>query len=472
MISGVGSAVGKSFLTLGLVVALRKKGMSVSCCITGRALHQALVYSRITRRYARVLDRGMLRQDEILAALYQAGIGSDLVIIDGQGGFYDGIAPADFRGSDAEIAAMTQTPVALVVPVPEVSNSISALVRGFSQFTQENLVSALVANRIHVPEHQDPFAPNPVMSYLEACMRGYNLPSFVGGLPTATFPVHVPPSSISQQENCTLLPMQFFLDAGSFVANHLDLDYLLDIARSAPQIETPEPVDDPRSRLTRFAVTDDSCFNVCYQDNLHLLRHSGAEISTFSPLADLELPKRIGGLYITGAYLRPYGEELARNESMRRAIKAFADAGGVVYSEGAGTAYLCRTFQIDPGGPVYPGVGLIPADAVGLQQPQAMLDVVLMDESILGRIDRKVQGVTLGDWGIRAEGAGSMHQLVHVFKVTLDDGSVMNEGYSATAQSVGTFHFLNFTSYPNVARSLVDAATVFDKSRAAEMQGP
>jgi cobyrinic acid a,c-diamide synthase len=410
----------------------------------------------------------MLRSEEIFAALYQASLGSDIVIIDGQGGLYDGIGPADFRGSDAEVAVMTQTPVVLVVPASQVSNSMSALVRGFSQFTQEQVVSALVANRIYVPDNHDPFAPNPVMSYLEACMRGYGLPSFLGGLPTATFPVEMPTSGFSQQDNCTLLPMQLFLDAGSFVANHLDLDQLLDIARAAPQIETPEPVPDPRSRLTRFAVTDDSCFNVCYQDNIDLLRHAGADIATFSPLSDLELPKKIGGLYVTGAYMRPYGEELARNEQIRRAIKAFADAGGVVYSEGAGTAYLCRTFQIDPGGPVYPGVGLIPADAVGLQQSQAMLDVVLMDESILGRIDRKIQGVTLGDWGARAEGAGSMHQLLHVFKVTLDDGSVMNEGYSATAQSLGTFHFLNFTSHPSVARSLVDAATVFDKSRPVE----
>lgn len=471
MIAGVSSSVGKSLLTIGLVVALRKKGMSVSCCVTGRALHQALVYSRITRRYCRVIDRQMLREDEIFTALYQAGLGADVVLIDGHAGLYDGIAPADFRGSDAEIAAMTRTPVLLVLPVQECSNSVSAVVRGFSQFTQESLVKALVANHIFVPEHHDPFSPNPVVSFLQGCMQGYGLPPVIGGLPTASFPAPTPPSSFSQETNRTLLPMQFFLDAGSFIANHIDTDKLLDVAQAAPMVECPEPIDETRNRISRFAITDDSCFNVCYQDNLDLLRYYGAEIVAVSPLADLELPSRIGGLYITGAYLGVYGEELARNESMRRSIRDFAEAGGVIYSEGAGTAYLCRSFQVDPGGPVYPGVGLIPADAVQLHHGSAMFDATTIEESVLGRVGRKIQGFSLGDWGIRSDSFGTASGVITVLKMEFDDGSVRSEGYSPTAESLCTFNFLHFGSYPRVARSFVDAAAVFDKGRGAGKRG-
>jgi cobyrinic acid a,c-diamide synthase len=465
MISGVSSSVGKSLLTIGLVVALRKKGMSVSCCVTGRALHQALVYTRITRRYCRIIDRQMLREEEIFTSLYQAGLGADVVIIDGHGGLYDGIAPGDFRGSDAEIAAMTQTPVLLVLPVRECSNSVSAVVRGFSQFTQESLVKAVVPNHIFVPEHHDPFSPSPVVSFLQRCMQEYGLPPVIGGLPSASFPAPTPPSSFSQETNCTLLPMQFFLDAGSFIANHIDIDALLDVAQAAPMCEGGGVVDETRNRVARIAVTDDSCFNVCYQDNIDLLRYYGAEIVPVSPLADLDLPGKLGGLYVTGAYLGVYGEELARNESMRRSIRDFAEAGGVIYSEGAGTAFLCRSFQVDPGGPVYPGVGLIPLDAVQLHHPSSMLDATTIEESVLGRVGRKLQGFSLGDWGISADAIGATPGLITILKIECDDGSARGDGYSPTAESVCTFNFLHFGSYPRVARSLVDAAAVFDKSK-------
>jgi cobyrinic acid a,c-diamide synthase len=146
---------------------------------------------------------------------------------------------------------------------------------------------------------------------------------------------------------------------------------------------------------------------------------------------------------------------------MRRSIREFAEAGGVIYSEGAGTAYLCRSFQLDPGGPVYPGVGLIDADAVGLQQGMAMLDATTMEESILGSADRRIQGVTLGDWGVRADSLVHGAGVLPVLKLRLDSGAIVAEGYSPTAESVCTFSFLHFASCPSAMRALVDAAAVF-----------
>ena len=86
LMAGTHAGVGKSLVVLGLVVALRKRGVSVSCCVTGEALPQALVYSRITRRYARVLDSGLLDPEQLHAAICQASLGAEVVIIDGHGG--------------------------------------------------------------------------------------------------------------------------------------------------------------------------------------------------------------------------------------------------------------------------------------------------------------------------------------------------------------------------------------------------
>ncbi len=464
LIAGTSCKAGKSLLVLGLVVALRKRGLSVSCCVTGDALHQALIFSRLTRRYTRVLDRRLLSEGDLMASLYQAGLGADIVIIDGHGGLYDGVKSNDNLGSDAELAVLTNTPTVLLSELREASNSVAALVRGFTHFKGAPQIAALIANRV-APHAADPLLPPPVLGFLNECMDAYALPRFIGGLPETTLTALLPPSILSQKENFTALPMQFFNDVGNLVENHIDIDALIQIAGTAAPIQLQEPLADPQKRLCRFAVTDDSCFNICYQDNLDLLRYYGAEIVPFSPMIDNDLPRKIGGLYITGAYINSYCEELARNEQLRRSIKQFAEAGGVIYSEGAGTAYLCRSYQIEKGGPIYPGVGLIPAEAFTVQQPHALLEAELIDDSVLGLTGLKLRGTTTGEWGLRSMHAGAGGQVVNTMRIHIPRCSPVNEGYSSSAQTCSTFHFLHFGSNSQVAKSLVDAALVHERSK-------
>jgi cobyrinic acid a,c-diamide synthase len=254
--------------------------------------------------------------------------------------------------------------------------------------------------------------------------------------------------------------MQFLLDVGNLAAHHVDIDRLLDIAKEAPRVEFDSGFPDPIPRRCRFAVSDDTCFSLCYQDNLELLRYFGADTVPFSPLLDMHLPRDIGGIYITGAYLNTYGEELSRNEQMRDAIRHFAEEGGVVYSEGAGTAFLCRTYQLERGGPRYPGVGLIPGDAAPAHNPSVFLDVTTIEDSVLGGAGVKIQGFNTGEWGLRNLAVGGSSQLLHTMRVNIDGVSPYSEGYSASSQSLGTFNFFHFGSQPRVARSLVEAAAV------------
>jgi cobyrinic acid a,c-diamide synthase len=464
LVAGSGPQAGKSLAVLGLLVALRKQGLSVSCCITGESLHLGLVYSRITRRYTRVLDRAMLGRSELLSAIYQASLGADIVIIDGQGGLFDGRMPGSIVGSDAEIAAMTGTPVIVVHEPADLSAGIVPLVRSMTGRADGPNVVGLIANRLPANAEGDPFLPHPGILTLNRHLEAENLPAFIGGIPFSSAPLVLPASELSQEENCTSLPRQLFIDAGNLAHNHIEIDLLRKLASMAAPLEVSPLVEQPSSRLCRFAVTDDSCFNLCYQDNLDLIRYCGAEIVAFSPLADSALPRRVGGLYVTGAYLKSYGEDLSRNNSLRRSIKQFADAGGVVYSEGAGTAYLCRSFQLEKGGPTFPGVGLIPADAFPVPQQRSSVDVETVDDSVLGFSGLALRGISTGEWALGGRHTGAGHHIVSTFRVQMPGREPVHEGYSATSQSCSTFHFLHFASNPLVAKSLVEAAQVFERT--------
>ena len=94
----------------------------------------------------------------------------------------------------------------------------------------------------------------------------------------------------------------------------------------------------------RIAVARDAAFCFYYHDNLALLADAGAEIVPFSPLND-PLPLDIAGVYLGGGYPEHHAAELADNKLFRAGMKAFVDAGGVVYAECGGLLVLSQSIQ-------------------------------------------------------------------------------------------------------------------------------
>lgn len=462
IISASSAGAGKSLVVLALMVALHKKGLSVSCCVTGEALRQASLYSHITRRYTRVLDRRLLDETQIKSALCQASIGADVLLIDGHGGCSGGVESGELLGSDVELAHMTGTPIVLVQDGCSDAQTVLECIRQSLGPIGEPAVAGFIATGLSSVISG---LAHPALATLNQAAESQGLPRFIGGLPDTPLVAAMPSGPITQDENLTTLPMQLFIEAGNLASSGIDLDALLAIAAGATDLRTEVPLPEPASRLCRFAVTDDTCFSLSYPDNLDLLRHAGAEILPFSPLVDNALPKRIGGLYVTGGYLKAYGKELAQNENMRRSIKQFADAGGVVYSEGAGTAFLCRSFQFVRGGPVFYGAGVIPAEAAPANLGRTMLTAQTVDDSVLGLSGLTLHGISLGDWRIGGVHAGSGHYQLSPLQIMVAGREPMPEGFSASSQSFSTFTFLHFGSCPSVATSLVEAAHVAERAR-------
>ena len=117
-----------------------------------------------------------------------------------------------------------------------------------------------------------------------------------------------------------------------------------------------------QGRTVRIGVAQDPAFCFYYPDNLELLEAEGAELVRFSPLNDQVLPD-VDMLYLGGGYPELYGEALARNVTMRTAIRQFAERGGTIYAECGGMMYLTQAIR-DFDGTSHEMVGLFPAEAV------------------------------------------------------------------------------------------------------------
>lgn len=458
LLGGTSSRVGKSLLAMGMAMALRKRGVGLSCCVVGPNLQQGTLFHRLSRRYTRFLDGQVLSTSQLAETIRQAGRGADIVFIDGQGGLFDGFGSAKNPtiGSDGQVAALTGTPVVLVADVTGITHSLAAIVKGFSSLSSEVSIGA-VAGTLRGPMGNEALAE--LTSTLTHALRHFELPPYIGGIPRLPTQVELPSVRFSQRKSQTTLPMQFFVEVGQAIEAHINIDRLLEVANAAPPLVVSDSADAPQLRKGRLAVTDDSCFGLCFQDNLDLLRFYGCEIVPFSPLADSELPDRIGGLYITGAFLEFYGEELQNNLSLYESILQFIERGGVVYSEGAGTAYLCSRFGVQPDAMVR-GVGLIPGDAVLQERGWSYVEAEIAEDSVLGALGERVRGLSTGEWAVENLEMRTQGPLVEAFRTSSSLESDVPEGYSPTSQSLCTFNFLHFGSNQNIARNLAEAVQV------------
>jgi len=108
----------------------------------------------------------------------------------------------------------------------------------------------------------------------------------------------------------------------------------------------PEIMASPPTPKCRIGIAEDEAFCFYYRDNLHLLRMAGAELIPFSPIRTKHLPPRLDGIYMGGGYPELYAEKLEANASLRRDIRSYSAAGGMIFAECGGFMYLCQKITV------------------------------------------------------------------------------------------------------------------------------
>ncbi|MCI0360561.1 MAG: hypothetical protein L0211_18950 [Planctomycetaceae bacterium] len=151
---------------------------------------------------------------------------------------------------------------------------------------------------------------------------------------------------------------------GRRLAANLRLDNLLALADRSPLPSVP--ADDMAFDLDggplRIAIAYDEEYCGYFPDTLDLLEAAGAELCDFSPLRSGAIPDGADVVYFGCGHPERRPEVLAGNHCLLQSLREFAAAGGRIYGEGSGLAYLCR--ELDLGhGRRFPMAGLLPAVA-------------------------------------------------------------------------------------------------------------
>ncbi len=328
VIGGTGSGCGKTTMTCALLQAFVDRGLDTAAFKCGPDYIDPMFHTRIIGTRARNLDAFLCGQDNVPALLARSA-GRDISVIEGVMGYYDGLAGTSAENSTADIAGMTQSPTVLTVSVCGMSLTLAALLKGFLDFAP-NTIRGVLLNGVS-PKMTDYYASivqrntglrvYGALPHDEACTIG----SRHLGLVTA--------GEISDLRQKTARLAQHARDG-------MDLDGLLELARTAPALAAKQPEYPVCGDGLRIAVAHDEAFCFDYADSLEVLTRMGAQLVYFSPLHDVSLPVHMDGLLLCGGYPELYARALSENTTLLRQIRSAVQAGMPTVAECGGFLLL------------------------------------------------------------------------------------------------------------------------------------
>lgn len=309
------------------------------------------------------IDLWMAGPEEAAWRLAEAARESDLILVEGVMGLYDGVPSA------AHLARSLGLPIMAVIDGSAMATSFGAIAYGLKHYEAGTPVSAAFANRVGSAHH--------------AGLLEKSLPddiAWYGHLPRET-------DAALPERHLGLLPaaeIDGLLARIERMADHL--------ATTAAAVLPPvvEFADARRPTLPRLlagtsiAVARDAAYCFLYPANVECLEEMGARLHFFSPLAGEALPT-CDTVWLPGGYPELHGAPLAACTALWGQLGAHVVAGKPVLAECGGMMSLFETLQESAGG-THVLAGLLPGQ-ITMQKRLAglgMQEVTLPEGTLRG----------------------------------------------------------------------------------------
>jgi cobyrinic acid a,c-diamide synthase len=377
------SGAGKTTVTLALLAALTRRGVTVRAAKAGPDYIDPAFHAAITGSPSVNLDSWAMPPALLDALAAQAVEGAGLLVVEGVMGLFDGAAGVHGRsGSTADLAAHFALPVVLVVDVSRQAQSAAALVRGFAAHDPAVRVAGVILNRVGSERHR---------AFVAEAIAALGVP-VLGALPRVA-ELALPERHlglVQATEHGDLAAFSERLAASA--ERHFDLDA---IAACAAPLKSGAPgrealaVPPPGQRI---ALARDGAFSFVYPHLIDSWRRAGAEILNFSPLADESPPEEADICWLPGGYPELHAETLAAAKKFFGGLRRFAKTRPV-HGECGGYMVLGESLE-DAEGRRHAMTGLL-GHATSFARRKLHLGyrrARLLSDSALGRAGKAVRG--------------------------------------------------------------------------------
>ncbi len=333
VLAGATSGVGKTFITCAIIYALQKRGFSVQPFKVGPDYIDPSYLSSISKKEAFNLDVWLMGENQLLES-FVSNSKSDISIIEGVMGYYDGFGGNSNYASTQHVASITKSPVILVLDASKTASSIAATALGFQKFHKNSRISGVILNKIGSKKHE---------TLCRQSFEKIKLP-IIGAIYKNT-------ELNFESRHLGLVPTEErnlkskIEKTSKIISDSLDIEKILQIMKNP--ISLPKKPDMiMREPKTTIAVALDNSFNFYYRDNLQALRREGANLKFFSPIHDKQIPK-CDGIYIGGGFPEILANLLEKNSVMKKTIKKLSEENIPIYAECGGLMYLTKSIDYD-----------------------------------------------------------------------------------------------------------------------------
>jgi cobyrinic acid a,c-diamide synthase len=416
------SGSGKTVVTLGLLAALRQDGVAVASLKAGPDYIDPVFHAHATERPCYNVDSWAMRAETVNGAVAQGASGTDLVLVEGVMGLFDGATLN--AGSTAEIAKRTGWPVVLVVDAHAQGASAAASVLGFSTFDADIDIAGVIFNRVGSERHQRVIA--------EAMARVLPKVLVLGMIPSS-LDLELPSRHLGLVQAAEHPDLANLISrTARIVAQHVDLPTLKALTKPWTAKGTARPLPPLGQRI---AVARDEAFAFAYPLVLDGWRNQGAEISFFSPLDDETPHKESDAVFLPGGYPEVHAYRLSSAERFMEGMRDAARAGKTIYGECGGYMVLGRGMR-DADGTIHSMTGLLPL-GTSFEERKLHLGyrrLTLIADTPLGPVHTKLKGHEFHYATVTNEGPGQ-----HLFEAADADGRKLGATGQAAGQVFGSF---------------------------------
>ncbi len=320
ILSAPASGSGKTTLTLGILRALRNRGLDIRSAKSGPDYIDPRFHAAASGFPCLNLDAWAMTSQRLCSL----ATGPGTLLIEGAMGLFDG-APPEGKGATADLARHLSLPVVLIIDTAKQSQSVAAVAMGFARHRPDVRVVGIILNNTGSERHEKMLRDALALTGLKVLgavrrQAGLEHPSRHLGL-------------VQAEERPDL---EEYLDrVGQIVSASIDLDALLALVETLPKAAPADALPPPAQRIS---VARDEAFAFAYPHLMKDWQSVGAEISVFSPLAN-EAPPECDLVFLPGGYPELHAGRLAANavflEGLRKAPAVYGECGGyMVLGEG------------------------------------------------------------------------------------------------------------------------------------------
>jgi len=374
-ISAAHKSSGKTTVSIGICSALTQNGIIVQPFKKGPDYIDPLWLSQATGRSCYNLDFFTTPKSEILKNYQNQYSDSDIAIVEGNKGLFDGM---DLHGTDsnAAMAKMLNSPIVLVIDTSGMTRGVAPLVLGYQSFDENLNIVGVILNKVGGSRHE---------SKLISVLQEYTNVPVVGSIwrndALNIDERHlglIPSNEQSESQN-------IILKISEIIKEQVDLDLFcelsgLDLSNSGCHSSTllDSITIKKQTSNIKIGILKDAAFGFYYPDDLEIIKEAGVELIFIDALNDSQLPN-IDGLFIGGGFPETHMVELSSNTSFINSVYDFIESNGVVYAECGGLMYLARSLTWDD--KHCKMCGVIPADVTMHEKPQGRGYIKLVETS-------------------------------------------------------------------------------------------